>query len=287
MPDDAELWPAFAEGWSEPRQRATNPRGRIAGRLARCAGQEATVDARSSPQVADDSSPRAARPSARGAAPRRRSRRARLRRAGHPEPFSPVAPGKRSDRQEGRSIGVYSDGFIHAGNLAYLALLSLFPFVIVAAAMRAAGRPRRGGDERGQRHPRRPCRPTSPTCCARRSPTCCTRATAVCSGSARSSACGPRQLHRDDPRHHPPRLWRDLQPPLLGISARLDRDHHRLGGDRDDRVQPVDPARPACSNSSSPAIPAAPPTSSAGVTLRPDRCPACCSSARSICSSTS
>ena len=33
------------------------------------------------------------------------------------------------------AIGVYSDGFIHAGNLAYLALLSLFPFVIVAAAI--------------------------------------------------------------------------------------------------------------------------------------------------------
>ena len=33
------------------------------------------------------------------------------------------------------AIGVYNDGFIHAGNLAYLALLSLFPFVIVAAAM--------------------------------------------------------------------------------------------------------------------------------------------------------
>src|SRR5215213_4206899 len=33
------------------------------------------------------------------------------------------------------AVGVYSDGFIHAGNLAYLALLSLFPFVIVAAAV--------------------------------------------------------------------------------------------------------------------------------------------------------
>jgi len=33
------------------------------------------------------------------------------------------------------AIGVYSDGFIHAGNLAYLALLSLFPFVIVGAAI--------------------------------------------------------------------------------------------------------------------------------------------------------
>lgn len=32
-------------------------------------------------------------------------------------------------------VGVYNDGFIHAGNLAYLALLSIFPFVIVAAAV--------------------------------------------------------------------------------------------------------------------------------------------------------
>jgi membrane protein len=32
-------------------------------------------------------------------------------------------------------IGVYSDGFIHAGNLAYLALLTLFPFFIVTAAL--------------------------------------------------------------------------------------------------------------------------------------------------------
>ena len=33
------------------------------------------------------------------------------------------------------AVGVYNDGFIHAGNLAYLALLSLFPVVIVAAAV--------------------------------------------------------------------------------------------------------------------------------------------------------
>jgi membrane protein len=33
------------------------------------------------------------------------------------------------------AIGVYNDGFIHAGNLAYLAVLTLFPFVIVAAAV--------------------------------------------------------------------------------------------------------------------------------------------------------
>src|SRR5215210_2138526 len=33
------------------------------------------------------------------------------------------------------AVGVYNDGFIHAGNLAYLALMSIFPFVIVAAAV--------------------------------------------------------------------------------------------------------------------------------------------------------
>jgi membrane protein len=32
-------------------------------------------------------------------------------------------------------IGVYHDGFIHAGNLAYLALLALFPFFITATAL--------------------------------------------------------------------------------------------------------------------------------------------------------
>ncbi|MDB5693843.1 MAG: YihY/virulence factor BrkB family protein [Alphaproteobacteria bacterium] len=33
------------------------------------------------------------------------------------------------------AVGVYSDGFIHAGNLAYLTLMTVFPFVIVAAAV--------------------------------------------------------------------------------------------------------------------------------------------------------
>lgn len=32
-------------------------------------------------------------------------------------------------------VGVFSDGFIHAGNLAYLTLLTLFPFFIVLAAL--------------------------------------------------------------------------------------------------------------------------------------------------------
>jgi membrane protein len=32
-------------------------------------------------------------------------------------------------------VGVYSEGFVHAGNLAYLSILTLFPFIIVAAAI--------------------------------------------------------------------------------------------------------------------------------------------------------
>lgn len=33
------------------------------------------------------------------------------------------------------AIGVYNDGFIHAGNLAYVSLLALFPFIILATAV--------------------------------------------------------------------------------------------------------------------------------------------------------
>ncbi len=33
------------------------------------------------------------------------------------------------------AVGVYSDGFIHAGNIAYLALVTLFPFFIIIAAL--------------------------------------------------------------------------------------------------------------------------------------------------------
>lgn len=46
-------------------------------------------------------------------------------------------------REVGRRVvaGVLSDGFVHAGNLAYLSLLTLFPFFIVAAAIaRLVGR---------------------------------------------------------------------------------------------------------------------------------------------------
>jgi membrane protein len=50
--------------------------------------------------------------------------------------FEKVKPGTRPFEIMKRvAVGVYSDGFIHAGNLAYLALMTLFPFFIVAAAV--------------------------------------------------------------------------------------------------------------------------------------------------------
>ena len=90
------------------------------------------------------------------------------------------------------AIGVYNDGFIHAGNLAYLSIVALFPFFIVAAAVahllgqsqdaqltvtnvlrRLAARRRRDFAR------------ADPGSADRRAP-------APCCGSARSSACGPR-----------------------------------------------------------------------------------------------
>nr|WP_137676972.1 YihY/virulence factor BrkB family protein [Parerythrobacter lutipelagi] len=47
-----------------------------------------------------------------------------------------VGPGTRIWRVTKRVIvGTYNDGFIHAGNLAYMAVLAIFPFFITAAAL--------------------------------------------------------------------------------------------------------------------------------------------------------
>ena len=63
--------------------------------------------------------------------PEQRSRRSRWDRS-----LAHLQPGARLYEVVKRiAIGVYSDGFIHAGNLAYLALLTLFPFFIVTAAL--------------------------------------------------------------------------------------------------------------------------------------------------------
>ena len=47
-----------------------------------------------------------------------------------------VGPGTRAFEVAKRTIvGTYNDGFIHAGNLAYLAMLAIFPFFIIGAAL--------------------------------------------------------------------------------------------------------------------------------------------------------
>jgi membrane protein len=47
-----------------------------------------------------------------------------------------IGPGSRYFEVTRRiAVGVYNDGFIHAGNLAYLTLLTIFPFFIVIAAL--------------------------------------------------------------------------------------------------------------------------------------------------------
>ena len=47
-----------------------------------------------------------------------------------------VGPGTKAFRVAQRTlVGTYNDGFIHAGNLAYLAMLAIFPFFILGAAI--------------------------------------------------------------------------------------------------------------------------------------------------------
>ncbi|GAA4028562.1 hypothetical protein GCM10022281_04430 [Sphingomonas rosea] len=66
----------------------------------------------------------------------RRKRLARLKARFGEQVMDRVRPGTRPFAILKRvAIGVYTDGFIHAGNLAYLSLLSMFPFFILAAAI--------------------------------------------------------------------------------------------------------------------------------------------------------
>ena len=57
--------------------------------------------------------------------------------------FGHIGPGSHVFEFARRAVvGVYNDGFIHAGNLAYLTLLAMFPFfIILAAAAQLLGRP--------------------------------------------------------------------------------------------------------------------------------------------------
>lgn len=77
--------------------------------------------------------------------PEARRRRFVVSRGHIDESLKRLGPGSRARVVAGRAFsGLWSDGFIHAGNIAFLTLLTLFPFFIVVAAIaNAFGR---GGD---------------------------------------------------------------------------------------------------------------------------------------------
>ena len=71
--------------------------------------------------------------------PEARRRRLLQARARVDDTLRGLGPGSRFRVVLGRAFnGVWEDGFIHAGNLAYLTLLTLFPFFIVVAALAQA-----------------------------------------------------------------------------------------------------------------------------------------------------
>lgn len=101
----------------------------------------ATRAARSEPDLAEDALPEprereieSLSPEARRRAARR-DRGAELRR----EVIGRVGPGTRAFTIARRVfVGAYNDGFIHAGNLAYMAIIAIFPFFILGAAVFSA-----------------------------------------------------------------------------------------------------------------------------------------------------
>ncbi len=71
--------------------------------------------------------------------PEARRRRLMRGRARVDDTLKKLGPGSRFRVVVGRAFeGVWNDGFIHAGNLAFLTLLTLFPFFIVVAAVAGA-----------------------------------------------------------------------------------------------------------------------------------------------------
>ena len=70
------------------------------------------------------------------------------------------------------AVGVYNDGFIHAGNLAYLSVLAIFPFFILAAAIARLLGQSQDAELTVDQRSFGPCRPMSRRRCAGRSPKC-------------------------------------------------------------------------------------------------------------------
>ena len=130
------------------------------------------------------------------------------------------------------AVGVYADGFIHAGNLAYLSILALFPFFILAAAIAHL----LGQSQDAQLTVANVLRRLPPDVAS----TLQKPVQEVL--TVRTGTLRPRrpvdggELHRDDPRYSPPGVRGEVLRALLGISPRLDPYHPRRGASADDRL---------------------------------------------------
>ena len=134
-------------------------------------------------------------------------------------------------------IGVYEDGFVHAGNIAYMSLVALFPFLILAAAIAHLFGSGGEAPDCGGQHPRPPAARSARSArrADRRSARRALGQPAVVRRDRRPVDRG--ELHRDHPRHPAPRLWRQIFGQLLAVSARLDGRDRRRGGAAADRLR--------------------------------------------------
>ena len=106
-------------------------------------------------------------------------------------------------------IGTYNDGFIHAGNLAYLSAASRsFPSSSSPPRSRGWSGARDDGLQRGRRVPARPCRPMSRDVLRQPIHDVLDGAIGLAAVARRARrAVDDRRLHRDDARHPAPGLW--------------------------------------------------------------------------------
>ena len=126
--------------------------------------------------------------------------------------------------------GAYYDGFIHAGNLAYMSLLALFPFfIVVAAIFSALGEPAQQQASIAAvltAVPPMVAKVLAPVGGRRRS----RRAAAGCCGRRHWSACGPPAACSRRSATYSTAPMAPRRPRLLALSPDFDRSHFR-GGD--------------------------------------------------------